>query len=102
MCDRCGCELPDSQFVPAAPPPRSGAETGAGSREIQVHERILAGNDRLARHNRAHFVEHGLLAVNVMGAPGAGKTALLEATVRATTGRWRVAAIEGDQATQRD
>jgi hydrogenase nickel incorporation protein HypB len=56
----------------------------------------------LARHNRAHFHAHRLFAVNLMGAPGAGKTALLEATIRATAGRWRVAAIEGDQATQRD
>lgn len=102
MCDRCGCEEPEARFVPAVGSDRASAETGVGWREIAVHERILAENDRLARHNRAHFREHALLAVNVMGAPGAGKTALLEATIRATAGRWRIAAIEGDQATQRD
>ncbi len=74
----------------------------AESRTIHVESRILAENDRLAQHNRAHFLEHRLFAVNLMGAPGAGKTALLEATIRAMNGRWRIAAIEGDQASQRD
>ena len=117
MCDRCGCELPDprtdsdSRFVPAGVPatssePRAGSETATDrhsrGREIQIQQRLLDDNGRLARHNREHFAAHGILAVNLMGAPGAGKTALLEATIRATAGRWRVAAIEGDQATQRD
>ena len=36
-----------------------------------------------AAHNRDHFCERALLAINVMGSPGAGKTAVLEATARA-------------------
>jgi hydrogenase nickel incorporation protein HypB len=90
MCDRCGCGEP---VAPAS---------AAATREIAVGERLLADNARVAAHNRAHFAAHRLLAVNLMGTPGAGKTALLEATIRAAHGRWRVAVVEGDQATARD
>ena len=62
MCQDCGCG--DPALVP-----------------VDVHERILAGNDRTAQHNREHFEERGVLALNLMGSPGAGKTAVLEATV---------------------
>jgi hydrogenase nickel incorporation protein HypB len=41
-------------------------------------------------------------AVNLMGSPGCGKTALLEATSRAFAGRYRMAAMSGDLATDRD
>jgi len=94
MCDRCGCGHADVPHVTEGPPLRG--------REIPIHQRMLDDNDRIARHNREHFAAHGILSVNLMGAPGAGKTALLEATIRAAAGRWQVAAIEGDQATQRD
>lgn len=82
MCDTCGCGDPD--LVP-----------------VEVHESLLAGNDARARHNREHFGEHGVLAINLMGSPGSGKTALLEATARARP-RFRLAAISGDLATDND
>jgi hydrogenase nickel incorporation protein HypB len=69
---------------------------------VEIHERILAGNDAAARHNREHFEEEGVLAVNLMGSPGAGKTALLEATARAWAGKRRLAAMSGDLETDRD
>jgi hypothetical protein len=40
----------------------------------------LADNDRLAARNRSLFDAAGVLVVNLMSAPGAGKTSLLEAT----------------------
>jgi len=82
MCETCGCGDPD--LVP-----------------VEVHENLLAGNDERARHNREHFGEHGVLAINLMGSPGSGKTALLEATARARP-RFRMAAISGDLATDND
>jgi hydrogenase nickel incorporation protein HypB len=82
MCDVCGCG--DPAIV-----------------SLEVHERILAGNDRGAAHNRAHLRERGIAAINLMGAPGAGKTALLEATRRAAPGM-RLAAVSGDLATEHD
>jgi hydrogenase nickel incorporation protein HypB len=91
MCDTCGCD--DAAH---------GAGTRPAQRVIEIGERLLAANHGAAAHNRAHFGAHGVLAVNVMGAPGSGKTALLAATIAAAAGRWRMAVIEGDQATRRD
>jgi hydrogenase nickel incorporation protein HypB len=82
MCQTCGCG--DPALVP-----------------VELHEKILAENDRTARHNREHFVGAGVLALNVMGSPGSGKTALLEATARAGKG-WRLGAVSADLATDRD
>ena len=83
MCDDCGCG--DTDLVP-----------------IEVQTRILVENDRGAAHNRAHFEAAGVLAINLMGSPGAGKTAVLEATARASAGRLRLGAVSGDLATDRD
>ncbi|HEY7368459.1 MAG TPA: hydrogenase nickel incorporation protein HypB [Thermoanaerobaculia bacterium] len=67
---------------------------------LEVHQRILSRNDETARHNREHFDRLGTIAVNLMGSPGSGKTALLEATAR--RGNRRVAALAGDLETDRD
>jgi hydrogenase nickel incorporation protein HypB len=83
MCKTCGCG--DTELVP-----------------VEIHARILAGNEDAARHNRAHFEEEGVLAVNLMGSPGSGKTALLEATARAWAGKRRLGAMSGDLETDRD
>jgi hydrogenase nickel incorporation protein HypB len=69
---------------------------------FEVHERILAGNDRVARHNREHFRDHDVVAVNLMGSPGAGKTAILEATARALGSKARLGVLAGDLATEND
>ncbi|HEX3110638.1 MAG TPA: hydrogenase nickel incorporation protein HypB [Thermoanaerobaculia bacterium] len=70
---------------------------------VEVGHRILKRNDAAAEHNREHFLADGILAVNVMGSPGAGKTAVLEATARNTTAnRGKFAAIAGDLATEHD
>jgi hydrogenase nickel incorporation protein HypB len=69
---------------------------------VDVHENILAVNDRTAAHNREHLDRQGILAVNLMGSPGAGKTAVLEATARALSGRRRLGVIAGDLETERD
>jgi hydrogenase nickel incorporation protein HypB len=82
MCDVCGCGDPKRVT-------------------LDVHERILADNDRTAAHNRAHFLARATLAINLMGSPGSGKTALLEAT-RARLPEWRLGAASGDLATEHD
>jgi hydrogenase nickel incorporation protein HypB len=84
MCTTCGCG--DPELVP-----------------VELHEKILAGNDRAARHNREHFLEAGVLALNLMGSPGAGKTAVLEATAKAAaTKGWKLGAVSADLATDND
>jgi hydrogenase nickel incorporation protein HypB len=83
MCDECGCG--DTRIVP-----------------LEVHARLLAGNERTAAHNRAHLHDHGVTAINLMGSPGAGKTAVLEATARCLGPGRPIAAITGDLETERD
>ena len=83
MCESCGCGDPEVVSVP-------------------VHERILAVNDRAARHNREHFHEHGVITVNLMGSPGSGKTAILEATAHAIGQDVRLGTLVGDLATDND
>jgi hydrogenase nickel incorporation protein HypB len=69
---------------------------------VDVQTRILARNDDAALHNREHFLERGIFAVNVMGSPGSGKTAVLEATARAFPDPKKLAALAGDLATDND
>ena len=61
MCETCGCG--DPEIVP-----------------VELQESLMAENDHVAAHNREHFRTAGLTAINLMGSPGSGKTALLEAT----------------------
>jgi hydrogenase nickel incorporation protein HypB len=82
MCETCGCG--DTERV-----------------AVEVHEKILSGNERTAAHNRGHFLEMGVLAINLMGSRGAGKTAVLEATARRLEGH-RLGALAGDLATDHD
>lgn len=72
-------------------------------RPITVLERkVLARNDEVAAANRRFFHEHGILAVNLMSAPGSGKTRLLEATLGRLKKLGPVAVIEGDVETDND
>ncbi len=63
---------------------------------VPVVRGILEANDRLAEANRKRFDEAGILVVNLMSSPGAGKTSLLEKTVDGLRGRLAMAVIEGD------
>jgi hydrogenase nickel incorporation protein HypB len=63
---------------------------------IDVQSGLLANNDAAAAENRAMLALRGIYAVNVMSAPGAGKTSLLERLLPLLAARWRVAVIEGD------
>ena len=82
MCETCGCGDP---------------EVGP----VEIQESLLADNDRRAAHNREHFAAAEVLAINLMGSPGSGKTALLEATAR-RLGESRLGALSADLATDRD
>jgi hydrogenase nickel incorporation protein HypB len=96
MCDTCGCNVtPGNEHLARQPNAR-------GETAVTVLTDLLAENDRTAAHNRAHFDAHGVLALNLMSSPGAGKTALLEATIDALKGELRVAVIEGDLETEND
>ena len=64
---------------------------------MELRQGILKKNDLLAADLRARFGAAGLLAVNLVSSPGAGKTAFLERTLRELRHRGeRVAALVGD------
>ena len=88
MCGTCGCNIPQT--------------IADGHESVKVLTGLLDANDHQAAHNREHFSEHGVLAINLMSSPGAGKTALLEATIEAFDGKVRIAVIEGDLETEND
>jgi hydrogenase nickel incorporation protein HypB len=71
-------------------------------RIIEVRQGVLKKNDLLARELRKRFRAAGVYVVNLVSSPGAGKTALLEATLRDLQPEHRVAALVGDLATDRD
>jgi hydrogenase nickel incorporation protein HypB len=69
---------------------------------VDLHARVLAKNDALAAKNRAWFAGREILALNLVSAPGAGKTSLLERTIREMKGALPLYVVEGDQATSND
>src|ERR1700722_10645115 len=100
MCKTCGCAIPAAHthknvMNPVMiPSPQFTV--------VDVVQDLLAANDVTAAHNRQHFDDHGVLAINLMSSPGSGKTALLEATIHALKARYRIAVIEGDLETEND
>jgi hydrogenase nickel incorporation protein HypB len=81
MCEECGCE--------------------EGNKVVEVGEDILKENLRYAAHNREHLDEHGVFSVELISAPGSGKTSLIEALSDHLAGVG-MAVIEGDIETARD
>ncbi|MFA5646032.1 MAG: hydrogenase nickel incorporation protein HypB [Candidatus Ratteibacteria bacterium] len=63
---------------------------------IQVGENILKANKAIAEENRKRLNDHSILSFNVMGAPGAGKTELLDALIEKILPHKKVGVIEGD------
>ena len=119
MCVVCGCSnagtsKPDSS--PEVHPTTGDLHFGAGAarvsvpgltqqRTIKIEEDVLGANNAVATQNRAHFVAHGVRALNLVSSPGSGKTTLLCATIHALKQHapsLAVAVIEGDQQTSFD
>ncbi|MCC7130493.1 MAG: hydrogenase accessory protein HypB [Anaerolineae bacterium UTCFX2] len=65
---------------------------------IAIVEQILNANDLLAQENRRRLDEQGVVAINMMASPGAGKTSLILRTIEALAGQLRLAVVEGDTA----
>ncbi len=101
MCDTCGCNItPGNDHLVRGE--GTLARTADGRAALDVLAGLLSANDHQAAHNREHFDAHAVLALNLMSSPGAGKTSLLEATIEALGGRYRIAVIEGDLETEND
>jgi hydrogenase nickel incorporation protein HypB len=70
--------------------------------QVDVRQAVLAANAAAAGKLRDSFTAAGTLVVNLISSPGSGKTALLEATARDLLTRWKMGALDGDIATERD
>jgi hydrogenase nickel incorporation protein HypB len=64
--------------------------------KVKVVTNILEANDRIADDNRKVFREAGVYVINLMSGPGAGKTSLLERTIRDLGDKLKIGVIEGD------
>jgi len=70
--------------------------------KINVVKNVLEASEALAGANRRRLDEAGVFCVNVLSAPGSGKTALLERTIPALAGEAKTAVLVGDLQTTRD
>jgi hydrogenase nickel incorporation protein HypB len=91
MCETCGCGEATT-----------GQRHEAEQKKIELEERVLSKNERLAEKNRVVFVTAKVAVVNMVSSPGAGKTTLLERTIRELKDEMTIGVIEGDQQTDRD
>ncbi|MBW5817207.1 hydrogenase nickel incorporation protein HypB [Yersinia kristensenii] len=103
----------DAPFAPQVHAGKLGLDYGQGEagshapgmgqrRLLQIEQDVLSKNNQLASHNREHFVEQHILALNLVSSPGSGKTTLLTTTLQLLAGQVPCAVIEGDQQTTHD
>jgi hydrogenase nickel incorporation protein HypB len=69
---------------------------------ITVGEDILGPNEAKARENKKRLDGYGILTINIMSSPGAGKTSLIMSTIKQLSSKVRIAVIEGDVASSVD
>lgn len=103
-----GDHLHHHHDVHSHPHPHDHAHVDQGEAAVRAHvhattvtleQDILAKNNRLAERNRGWLDARHILALNLVSSPGAGKTSLLERTIRDTRESLSISVIEGDQET---
>ena len=70
--------------------------------QVKVEEKVLNENQRLAAELRRRFRDHHVFCINLISAPGSGKTSLLERTLAALPDSTRIATLTGDIQTEND
>lgn len=70
--------------------------------QVTLETGIMEANEQLAGHNRELYDEYGVKVINLMSAPGAGKTSVLEQTISRIRNDYRLGVIEGDLMTTMD
>lgn len=114
MCATCGCDhdttvtitkageeyklvTPDSHLQLTNP-----TQSHSDQKKIELERDILHKNNSIAQHNRDHFLQDHILAINLVSSPGSGKTSLLERTLKDLKNEFQFFVIEGDQQTMND
>ncbi|MDH5561208.1 MAG: hydrogenase nickel incorporation protein HypB [Deltaproteobacteria bacterium] len=103
MCQDCGCLETDVTMIDGEKPLHDHHKNPLSQpREISLKKNILHKNDEIARHNREHLNREDVFCLNLISAPGSGKTALLERLIRDLGQEIPISVIEGDLQTQMD
>ena len=91
MCQDCGCSsvIDSSHLI-------------THQQTIEINQGILSKNDRLAQDNYNYFKSKGLLVLNLLSAPGSGKTALIAKILQDYADLVKIGVIVGDLATDND
>jgi hydrogenase nickel incorporation protein HypB len=69
---------------------------------ITVGEKILGVNEEKAKENKKRLDDLGILTINIMSSPGAGKTSLILGTIKQFKKKAHIGVIEGDVASSVD
>ena len=69
---------------------------------IPMETDVMQANQHWADHNREAFEKNDVYVINLMSAPGAGKTSVLEKTLARLMDDYRLGVIEGDLVTTID
>jgi hydrogenase nickel incorporation protein HypB len=70
--------------------------------QINVETDIMQVNDEIAAENKEFFDKNEIFVINIMSAPGAGKTSVLERTISRIKNDYKLGVIEGDLVTTID
>lgn len=70
--------------------------------EIEVIENVMQYNKEEADINRNLFKKNNILVINLLSAPGAGKTSLIIETIKMLGNKYRIGVIEGDISSTHD
>jgi len=69
---------------------------------IKIKDKLLSKNDQYALANHELFNRHGIWCINLISAPGSGKTTLIECTVDQFASRFNIGVLVGDLDTECD
>ena len=72
------------------------------SKIIDLNEDLIGNNDRLAEENNHILREYGIKSFDIVGAIGAGKTAIVEIFAKKLSKKYNILVINGDVATRID
>ncbi len=70
--------------------------------KIDVIENVMQHNKEEATFNRERFKKNNVLALNLLSAPGAGKTTLIIETIKKLGSKYNIGVIEGDVSSTHD
>ncbi len=99
MCETCGCGTANEHHHDHE---HEHGHNHVHTKTVTLEQKVLAQNDALAEQNRTWLAARGVTAINLISAPGSGKTLLLEKTLELLNGKIKCAVITGDQQTDRD